>query len=185
MDGATFERYLQTLFRRHGYRVEHFGATRGDYGGDLLIEKNGTRTLVQAKRYSKNVGLAAVQQAVTAKAMYECTQAMVVTNSGYTQQARKLAAANTVQLVAREELVRMILRTPKAPAEPATPDTIMAEPADAAAAEPDKAGLAGPICARCGVTVSEKVRAYSLAHSDRFGGLVYCYEHQREFKRRR
>src|SRR5687767_3174815 len=113
MDGHTFERYLQTLFVRHGYGVEHVGANGGDYGGDLLIRKNGTRTLVQAKRYSKNVGVPAVQQAVTAKAMYDCTEAMVVTNSGFTQQARNLAQANRVRLVAREELVTLLLDAQK------------------------------------------------------------------------
>jgi restriction system protein len=181
MDGGTFERYLQKLFQRRGYRVDHVGSARGDYGGDLLIQKNGTRTLVQAKRYAKNVGVAAVQQAVTAKAMYECTQAMVVTNSGYTQQARKLAAANDVQLLGRDELISMVLDT-SAP-QPATPAPD-AEPV----ADPIAAGEADQIaaaCARCGVEVSDKVRGYCLTHDKRFGGLVYCYKHQHEFKRRK
>ena len=121
MDGGTFERYLHKLFQRRGYRVEHVGSARGDYGGDLLIQKNGTRTLVQAKRYSKNVGVAAVQQAVSAKAMYECTKAMVVTNGGYTRHARKLATANDVRLVGRDELVSMILGTPVPPPPTPTP----------------------------------------------------------------
>src|SRR6266550_7098635 len=36
MDGATFEHFLTTLFRRLGYSVEHTGR-RGDYGADLVV----------------------------------------------------------------------------------------------------------------------------------------------------
>ena len=132
---------------------------------------------MQAKRYSKNVGVPAVQQAVTAKAMYDCTEAMVVTNSGYTQQARKLAHANRVRLVGRDELVRMILATS---GDPVTPSAAVA-----ASSPIPSIAVAGAACARCGVGVSEKVRDYCLAHGARFAGLVYCYEHQRGFKTRR
>ncbi len=68
-DGATFEQCLEVLFRNLGYRVEQTQYW-GDYGADLVIAKDGVRTVVQAKRYNKNVGLAAVQQAVAAKGMY-------------------------------------------------------------------------------------------------------------------
>lgn len=58
MDGATFEQYLATMFRRLGYRVDVVGSRRGDYGGDLLIQADGKRTIVQAKRYrDKRVGI--------------------------------------------------------------------------------------------------------------------------------
>jgi hypothetical protein len=46
------------------------------------------------------------------------------------------------------------------------------------------AALASPrgerVCASCGTAVSEKVAAYSLAHADRFGGAVLCWECQRK-----
>ena len=50
------------------------------------------------------------------------------------------------------------------------------EPAAATAAStpPDAA-----TCVTCGATVSEKVRAYCEQHSQRFGGRIYCFQHQR------
>jgi restriction system protein len=66
MDGAAFERFLVSLFRRLGYRVEHTGR-RGDLGADLVVARDGRRTVVQAKCWSKNVGVGAVQEAVAAK----------------------------------------------------------------------------------------------------------------------
>lgn len=108
MTGAMFEQYLEILFHNHGYKVERTGKT-GDYGADLVICKDGIRTIVQAKRYKKNVNLKAVQEAVAAKAMYKCSQAMVVTNSYFAKSALVLARENGVELWDREQLVRMIL----------------------------------------------------------------------------
>jgi restriction system protein len=110
MSGLKFEEYLRALFRKLGYKVIK---TRhvGDYGGDLVVVKNGVRTLVQAKRYNKKVGLDAIQQAVAAKPHYNCRQAMVVTNSYFTNQAFTLARSNYVKLWNRNRLVNVILNS--------------------------------------------------------------------------
>ena len=101
--GETFEQYLQVLFTKLGYRVERT-KFRGDYGGDLVLRKDGVRTVVQAKRWSKSVGVKAVQEAVAAKGYYDCTEAMVVTNSTFTRQAQHLARKNDVALWDRDTL---------------------------------------------------------------------------------
>src|SRR3970282_1616019 len=66
MDGKTFEKYLEVLFTRLGFHVER---TRyiGDYGADLVVLKDGKKTIVQAKRSRRRVGVKAIQQAVAAK----------------------------------------------------------------------------------------------------------------------
>jgi restriction system protein len=108
MEGITFERRLAYLFTSRGYRVEQT-RTRGDYGADLVLEKDGARTVVQAKRWKKNVGVKAIQEAVAAKPMYRCNYSMVVTNRYFTEQARRLAKANGVRLWNRDDLVRALL----------------------------------------------------------------------------
>ena len=182
MDGPTFERYLGTVFRRLGYDVDLVGNSGGDYGCDLLVQKNGKRIAVQAKCWKQTVGVKAVQEAAAAKAMYDAASAMVVTNSRFSQQAAKLARANGVQLWGRDELVKTLLTARKVPEPMARVDS--PEPAAVAAATPQAAVKVEPICARCGESVSEKVRAYCEAHRERFGGLIYCYRHQRSFRRR-
>jgi restriction system protein len=109
MDGITFERRLDHLFTDLGYRVERTRA-RGDYGGDLVLEKDGVRTVVQAKRWTKNVGVKAVQEAVAAKPIYGCARAIVVTNRYFTDQAKRLATANDVGLWNRDRLVDALLQ---------------------------------------------------------------------------
>lgn len=199
MTGAQFELRLEALFRSLGYRAEVVGSSRGDYGADLVVSKDGKRTAIQAKCWrTKNVGVKAVQEAVAAKAVYRADAAMVVTNSRFTKQAQHLASKNQVTLWGREELVEKLLQAQKinaapavlhpvldAPAPPAAPGappgeaTAVAERAPAAVSSPS-----GAFCARCGNPVSVKVRDYCLADRERFGGLVYCFNCQRSFKRR-
>ncbi|WP_047013822.1 restriction endonuclease [Paenibacillus sp. IHB B 3415] len=109
MDGVQFEQYLGHLFRSQGYKAEVTQAA-GDYGADLVLSKDGKRIVVQAKRYSKNVGLKAVQEVRGAVSHYGASAAWVVTNRDYTEQAYKLAKSNNVRLIGREELIEMLLQ---------------------------------------------------------------------------
>jgi restriction system protein len=199
MSGVEFERKLALMFRGLGYRAELVGSSAGDFGGDLVVSKNGTRTVVQAKCWQKNVGVKAVQEAVAAKAVYGAEAAMVVTNSRFTKQAQQLASKNKVKLWGRDELVVALLRGQKVGAaiapvhasasEPpyalAASSTVSVETETTVVAERAPGALASPsgaFCARCGKPVSVKVRDYCLADPGRFGGLVYCYRDQRGFR---
>jgi restriction system protein len=109
MSGRQFEHYLGHLFKSHGYLVNVTQAA-GDFGADLVISKDGRRTVVQAKRYAKNVGIKAVQEAQASIAHYKASDAWVVSNSGYTEAAQSLARSNNVKLIDREQLIEMILK---------------------------------------------------------------------------
>jgi restriction system protein len=139
MTGTEFERRLVILFRALGYQVTHVGAV-GDFGGDLVISKDATRTVVQAKRYTKNVGVKAVQEVVAAQRMYDCTAALVVTNRDFTAPARTLARSNGVELWGREQLVARLLATRSAPV--AAPVAPIPAPVPIAAPAP-------PLCPHC------------------------------------
>ncbi|MDQ6419932.1 restriction endonuclease [Paenibacillus sp. LHD-117] len=93
MEGRRFELYLGHLFKAHGYSTE-VTKSASDYGADLVITKTGRKIVVQAKRYSKNVGLKAVQEVHTAMNHYGAAEAWVVTNADYTEQAYSLAKSN-------------------------------------------------------------------------------------------
>lgn len=112
MDGKEFEQYLEILFKKLGFKVKRTPYT-GDFGGDLVLEKDSVKTVVQAKRYKKNVGNKAVQEVVAAKAYYKAQAALIVTNSNFTSAAMQLAKANNVELWGREKLVKAILETKK------------------------------------------------------------------------
>ncbi|MDD2480682.1 MAG: restriction endonuclease [Lutispora sp.] len=181
MDGLTFEKYLEALFEKLGYKVERTQYI-GDYGADLITSKAGMKTVIQAKRYKRKVDIKAVQEAVAAKGKYGCTEAMVVTNSFFTKPAIELAKANNVILWDRNHLVKALLSIKK--------DTLSSEfLKEVAAAQKQQAlkDIEQPsidlnVCAVCGKPVSERVKQYCLSNQQRFKGKVFCFEHQREIK---
>jgi restriction system protein len=156
MTAAEFEGRLVVLFRALGYAVTQTGRA-GNWGADLVISKGGTRTLVQAKRYTMNVGTAEVRQAVKARAKYECPAAIVVTIGYFTMAARVLARLDAVELWDRDQLIARLWEThaaaAKSPAPRAVPVPITA---------PDTADLdmptggGRPACPRCGAPMDRR-----------------------------
>ena len=107
MTGWEFERWLERFFQRLGFQVKRT-PYRGDFGADFVLTWNGIKIAVQAKRSRRQVGVAAVQEVVAAKAYYGCEQAMVVTNGYFSEQATILARANGVRLRFRDDLAKEI-----------------------------------------------------------------------------
>ncbi|WP_082220459.1 restriction endonuclease [Domibacillus robiginosus] len=107
MNGREFENYLGALFRAMGYEVEVTPAS-GDYGADLLMEKDEAFIVVQAKRYSKAVGISSIQEVFSAKMYYQADEAWVVTNNTFSKNAFELAKRSGVKLIARRELIGLI-----------------------------------------------------------------------------
>lgn len=107
MDGISFEKFLTHLFTNMNYKAEITQASN-DQGADLIIEKLGERTVVQAKCYSSTVGNTAVQEVTGAKQYYNCTKAMVITNNYFTKSAIELAFANDVELKDRDCLMDLL-----------------------------------------------------------------------------
>ena len=103
LSGREFEQYLCVQFKRLGYQVKLTDASH-DYGADLILKKRRECIVVQAKRYDRNIGIAAVQEVVGAVAYYEADRAMVVTNRYFTRSAWKLAAQNEVELWTRDDI---------------------------------------------------------------------------------
>lgn len=112
MTGEEFEDWLAVLFRAAGWRVRHTRAT-GDFGADLVLGHGAVdEVVVQAKRQARPVGVAAVQQAASARLHYGTPQAMVATSSTFTPAAIELAASTGVILWDRDDIARELLAPP-------------------------------------------------------------------------
>ncbi|AKB47751.1 hypothetical protein MSKOL_1974 [Methanosarcina sp. Kolksee] len=107
MEGEDFENFLKSVFENLGYSVKGTRRT-GDQGADLILSKDGKKTAVQVKRYSSKVSNKAVQEVVASKALYKCTEGLVVTNNYFTNSAIELAKANSIGLIDRDELTKII-----------------------------------------------------------------------------
>ena len=109
MTGQQFELFLEALFVKGGYQVRHTGG-KGDMGADLVVDKAGKVTVVQAKRSATPVGHRAVQEVVGAMAPYGATAALVVTNSTFTAHAVALGRVNGVVMWDRKVLLAEVGR---------------------------------------------------------------------------
>ena len=100
---TEFELYLKQLYIRLGYIVE-LTKTTGDQGADLILYKDGLKTVVQAKFYSSKVGNKAVQEVVGAIKFYDADYGIVVTNNLFTKSAIELAEVNNIELIDKSRL---------------------------------------------------------------------------------
>lgn len=107
MGGYEFEVFLSKIFTGMGFKVLTTSFS-GDYGADLVVSDLNRKYAIQAKNYSSNVGISAVQEIVSAREYYSCSNAIVISNSFYTKAAIALAMRNCVTLIDREDLVKII-----------------------------------------------------------------------------
>jgi restriction system protein len=177
MPGRTFEQYLQTMFQRLGYRVEltQFAADRG---GDLVLSKQGTRTVVQAKRWKKRVGAPVLGEVLRARAHYNCTEAMVVTNSSFTPQAIAEARKLGITLWDRKDLASRLASTHARDTAPSSADAT--DSGFEATPSIEHHGTATvETCAVCSKVLTSAERSYCGNNAARFNGRMFCYRHQR------
>ena len=108
MTGKEFERFLAVHFINCGYIV-NLTKDSQDYGADLILYKDGLKTVVQAKRSKRPVGIKAVQEVAGALRHYKGNKSRVITNNRFTANAYKLAKSNDVELWDRKKLIEFIL----------------------------------------------------------------------------
>lgn len=91
MEGHDFEYYCADILRANGFG--HVEVTRGsgDYGIDILAEKDGVSYGVQCKCYEAHVGTHAVAEAYAGHDYYGCMVGAVMTNQYFTAPARHMA----------------------------------------------------------------------------------------------
>jgi restriction system protein len=111
MDGLEFERWVQELLERRGFRAA-LTPPSDDRGVDIVAERDDLRCAVQVKRHRGLVSRHAVSDVVGGMKQYSCEAAMVITNSYFTEAAAALAEANDCALVDRDMLAEWMSEAP-------------------------------------------------------------------------
>lgn len=112
--------------------------------------------------------------------IYDCQEAWVVTNSGFSEQAREGAKRLGIKLWDRDVLIEQMSKvnaTQTIKVSAHEPVDEVAEASTAALCTRDDDLF---VCARCGKPISNKVKDYCLSNPSRFNGRIYCYDHQRQ-----
>ena len=144
MSGEEFEELLLTHYINLGYTGKLTPET-GDYGADLVLEKDNQRIVVQAKRWKSVVGIEAVQQIIGAIKYYGAAKGMVITNSVFTENACELARVNSIELIDRKGLIEIMRQSQGKDIAMRHPERTENEPDNALGILPDEKC---PLCSR-------------------------------------
>jgi len=108
LTGIEFENLLIDKFLSLGFIVESTPKT-GDFGADLIVENSeGSRVIIQCKRFKSKVNLKAVQEVVGAMGHYAGDIGIVITNNLFLNSAIKLAESHDVELWNGDSLVSFL-----------------------------------------------------------------------------
>ena len=91
LEGHEFEYYCADLLMKRGFQEVEVTRGSGDYGIDILAERDGVTYAIQCKCYSAPVGVKAVQEAYAGRDYYDCMVGAVLTNQYFTQPAVEAA----------------------------------------------------------------------------------------------
>lgn len=107
MDGFDFEYYCADLLSVNGFVDVQVTRSSGDYGIDILAEKDGVTYAIQCKRYTGLVGVKAVQEAYAGRDYYDRMVGAVLTNQYFTKPAVQAARKLKILLWDRDYLQAM------------------------------------------------------------------------------
>lgn len=109
MSWREFETLVGEGFRRRGFSVKETGGGGPDGGVDLVLSKNGEKTLVQCKQWKAfKVGVSTVRELYGVMAADGAAAGFVVTSGRFTQEAVAFAAGRNIQLMDGAALMKLL-----------------------------------------------------------------------------
>lgn len=145
-----FELLVGEAFRRQGYAVEETGLGGADGGIDLILRKDGRRTLVQCKQWKRQqIGVSVVREMAGLLAHHQAHAVKIVCIGTYTKDAERFTQGKPIELISGLRLLQMIraaqqdaiVAVPPVASQRIEPVLVMTTPPIAVPA---------PSCPRCG-----------------------------------
>ena len=157
MSWREFEMLVGEAFRRGGYSVIETGGGGADGGVDLVLHKNGVKSLVQCKQWkARNVGVSVIRELNGVMAVAGAAQGFVVTSGVFSNDAINFAASCNIELVDGTEL-KKIISTVRSTAPRATYTPAAAIPSN-------------PACPKCGSSMVKRTAKQGANAGNMFWG---------------
>lgn len=102
-DGRRYEEKCREILESAGFTVRLTPPT-GDFGADLIAERDDVSFALQCKDNTNPVGNKAVQEAISGRKYYKTDYAAVVCDAGFTKAAKEMAARDDVLLLGTASL---------------------------------------------------------------------------------
>jgi restriction system protein len=104
-----FERLVGEAFRRQGYAVEETGLGGADGGIDLILRRDGRRTLVQCKQWRRDrIPVNVVREMYGLLGHHKADKVIIAAWGGFTLDAASFASDKPIELIDGETLLGMI-----------------------------------------------------------------------------
>ncbi|MDO0847350.1 restriction endonuclease [Xanthomonas campestris pv. campestris] len=146
-----FELLVGEAFRRQGYSVEETGLGGADGGIDLILRKDGRRTLVQCKQWKRQqVGVSIVREMFGLLAHHHAHAVKIACIGTYTKDAERFAEGKPIELIGGEQLLDMIRAVQQQATAQSTSAPVRIDPVFASTESTASATIATPSCPRCG-----------------------------------
>ena len=106
LSGTGFERELGILYEQFGYQVEST-PTSGDEGVDLVLIKDGKKTIVQCKAHKAPVGPAIVRELYGSMVASGADNAILACTGGFTRGVWEFADGKPIELISASDLMEI------------------------------------------------------------------------------
>lgn len=101
--GSEYEVYCLHELEKYGWNTK-LTKGGGDFGADLIAEKNKKRVTMQCKRHKSRIGISAIKEIFAANAYYAGDIGVVCSNMDYSKPARDFAQKINVVLIHHNQL---------------------------------------------------------------------------------
>ena len=108
LDGWEFEKYIGELLKLTGFKNVIITKGSGDFGADIVAEKENDKYAFQCKRFSSNIGPKPIGEVLRGMNKYKCNKGVVITNNYFTKQAIQEAKVSNIELWDRDKLSMLI-----------------------------------------------------------------------------
>lgn len=108
LEGLQFEKYIGELLKKIGFKNVIVTKGSGDFGADIIAEKDGNKYAFQCKRFSSTIGPKPIGEVLRGMNKYKCNKGVVITNNYFTNQAIQEAEVSNVELWDRDKISFLI-----------------------------------------------------------------------------
>lgn len=107
-EGIKFEEFVGELLYKNGYKNVEVTKGSGDFGADVIAEKDGNKYAFQCKRFNSTIGPKPIGEVLRGMHKYNCNKGVVITNNYFTKQAIREGEICDIELWDRDKLSILI-----------------------------------------------------------------------------
>lgn len=109
LDWRQFEILVGEAYRQQGYSVTETGLGGPDGGVDLVLQRDGKKTLVQCKHWrSRQIPVATVREMFGLLQHHDADAASIICTGSFSTDARRFAVGKPIDLIGDDQIVQLI-----------------------------------------------------------------------------